>query len=151
MTEAEFKKLSVKEQVELANKRCDELNGRKLTERFRTADFDVDYQTVAKILNRKNYTLFRGRFYKVLVDEETDTRPIIAPVEDSNSKTEENKDELFDLVKQVMSMKNTRSAYYKITQELLDKWNKFRNEKFDYVSSGNLIVMAMLDFMNKHK
>lgn len=145
MTEAEFKKLDVKEQVEIANKRCDELNGKKLTEKFRTENLQVDYQTVAKILNGKNYTLFRGRFYKVLVDEEKQDIPKVVPVQ-----TKEDKIETFDLVKQVMSMKDTKSAYYKITQELLDTWNKFREEKFDYMSSSNLIVMAMLDFMNRN-
>lgn len=145
MTEAEFKKLDIKEQVEIANKRCDELNGKKLTEKFRTENLQVDYQTVAKILNGKNYTLFRGRFYKVLVDEEKQDIPKVVPVQ-----TKEDKIETFDLVKQVMSMKDTKSAYYKITQELLDTWNKFREEKFDYMSSSNLIVMAMLDFMNRN-
>lgn len=145
MTEAEFKKLDVKEQVEIANKRCDELNGKKLTEKFRTENLQVDYQTVAKILNGKNYTLFRGRFYKVLVEEEKQDIPKVVPVQ-----TKEDKIETFDLVKQVMSMKDTKSAYYKITQELLDTWNKFREEKFDYMSSSNLIVMAMLDFMNRN-
>lgn len=149
MTEAEFKQLSTEKQVELANKRCDELNGKKLTERFKSSDFQVDYLTVSKILNGKNYTLFRGRFYKVLIDEEEkSTKMVDVSVKDNASK---NNDELFELVKQTMGMKNTKSAYYKITQELLDKWNKFRDEKFDYVSSSNLIVMAMIDFMNKHK
>lgn len=145
MTEAEFKQLDIKEQVEIANKRCDELNGKKLTEKFRTENLQVDYQTVAKILNGKNYTLFRGRFYKVLVDEEKQDIPKVVPVQ-----SKEDKIETFDLVKQVMSMKDTKSAYYKITQELLDTWNKFREEKFDYMSSSNLIVMAMLDFMNRN-
>lgn len=145
MTEAEFKKLDIKEQVEIANKRCDELNGKKLTEKFRTENLQVDYQTVAKILNGKNYTLFRGRFYKVLVDEQKQDIPKVVPVQ-----SKEDKIETFDLVKQVMSMKDTKSAYYKITQELLDTWNKFREEKFDYMSSSNLIVMAMLDFMNRN-
>lgn len=145
MTEAEFKQLDIKEQVEIANKRCDELNGKKLTEKFRTENLQVDYQTVAKILNGKNYTLFRGRFYKVLVDEEKHDIPKAVPVQ-----SKEDRIETFDLVKQVMSMKDTKSAYYKITQELLDTWNKFREEKFDYMSSSNLIVMAMLDFMNRN-
>lgn len=149
MTEAEFKQLSTEKQVELANKRCDELNGRKLTERFKTGDFQVDYSTVSKILNGKNYTLFRGRFYKVLINEEEKATKMA----DTSVKKEavSKNEELFDLVKQAMSMKNPKSAYYKITQELLDKWNKFRDENFDYVSSSNLIVMAMIDFMNKHK
>ena len=59
-------------------------------------------------------------------------------------------DNLFELLKQAQGMKNVKSNYFKISQELIDKWNDFKKKKFDYVSSGNLIVMAMLDFMNRH-
>lgn len=144
MTESEFKKLDLEKQVEIVNKRCDELCGRKLTEKFKNDEIQIDYQTVAKILNRQNYTLFRGRFYKVLIDENEKTEQI-------ESVNKDEKTELFDLMKQVMSMKNTKSAYYKISDEIADMWQKFRNEKFSYIANGNLIVIAMLDFMNRNK
>lgn len=143
MTEYEFKKLDIEKQVEIANKRCAELNGKKLTEKFRCEELQIDYQTVAKILKQKNYTLFKGRFYKVLIGENE-------PEEAEPIKVDE-KAEMFDLVKQVMGMKNVKSAYYKISDELLDEWHKFRKDKFDYMTSGNLVVMAMLDFMKRHK
>ena len=67
MNEKEFKKLSLEKQVEIANKRCAELGGKKLVERFRSDDLQIDYYTVSKILNKNNYTLFKGKFHKVLV------------------------------------------------------------------------------------
>lgn len=114
MTESEFKKLDLEKQVEIVNKRCDELNGRRLTEKFKNDEIQIDYQIVAKILNRQNYTLFRGRFYKVLIDENEKTEQIELVNKDE-------KTELFDLMKQSMSMKNTKSAYYKISDEIAEK------------------------------
>lgn len=139
MTENEFKRLDIEKQVQIANKRCAELNGKKLTEKFRCENLQIDYQTVAKILNKHNYTLFRGRFYKVQIEEKNE--PVRVDV----------KAELFDLIKASMGMKDPKSAYFKITDELLEEWNEFRDKKFDYVPSSNLIVMAMIDFMKKYK
>ena len=149
INEKEFKKLPVEKQVEIANKRCVELGGKKLVERFRTDDLQIDYQTVAKILNKNNYTLFKGKFYKVLIEE---SKPVEKKsIEKAPVIEVQKEDGLFELVKKVLSMNNPKSAYYKITDELLDEWNEFRNKKFEYVSSANLIVIAMLDFMRRNK
>lgn len=48
--------LDLKKYVEIVNKRCDELKGKKLTEKFINDELQIDNQTVAKILNRQNYT-----------------------------------------------------------------------------------------------
>ena len=143
MNEKEFKKLSLEKQVEIANKRCEELGGKKLVARFRTDDLQIDYYTVSKILNKNNYTLFKGKFYKVLVESEVEKEPVIVEPEKEAV--------LFSLVKKVLAMKEAKSAYYKISDELLNEWEGFRDKKFEYVSSANLIVIAMLDFMRRNK
>lgn len=149
MNEAEFKRLPIEERIKIVNKRCDELGGKHLSENFQCPEIDIPYQHVAKIMNQSNYTLFRGRYYRVVLDEEKESKSQKAP-EIKKVSCDNEEDNLFELLKQAQGMKNAKSNYFKMSQELIDKWNNFKKEKFDYVSSGNLIVMAILDFMNRH-
>ena len=54
---------------------------KKLVERFRSDDLQIDYYTVSKILNKNNYTLFKGKFHKVLVESEVEKEPVIVEPE----------------------------------------------------------------------
>ena len=78
-----------------------------------------------------------------MVESEVEKEPVIVEPEKEAV--------LFSLVKKVLAMKESKSAYYKISDELLNEWEGFRDKKFEYVSSANLIVIAMLDFMGRNK